>query len=61
MYGYMGKLLVVDLTKRELRDEQLNEQYARNFIGAGGIDCRYLADMIDEKTDPLGPDNVLIF
>jgi aldehyde:ferredoxin oxidoreductase len=61
MNGYMGKVLVVDLTKHELKDEPLNEQYARNYIGAGGIACRYLADMIDEKTDPLGPDNPLIF
>jgi hypothetical protein len=61
MNGYMGKILVVDLTKKELKDEALNEQYARDFLGAGGIACRYLADMIDEKTDPLGPDNPLIF
>ena len=61
MNGYMGKILVVDLAKKELKDEPLNEQYARDFIGAGGIACRYLADMVDEKTDPLGPDNPLIF
>lgn len=61
MNGYMGKILVVDLTKGKIKDEPLNEQYARDFIGAGGIACRYLADMINEKTDPLGPDNPLIF
>ena len=33
MNGYMGKILVVDLTKKELKDEPLNEQYARDFIG----------------------------
>ena len=61
MNGYMGKILVVDLAKKELKDEPLNEQYARDFIGAGGIACRYLADLTTEKTDPLGPDNPLIF
>jgi aldehyde:ferredoxin oxidoreductase len=61
MNGFMGKILMVDLTKKELKDEPLNEQYARDFIGAGGIACRYLADMVDENTDPLGPDNPLIF
>ncbi len=61
MNGYMGKILVVDLTKKELKDELLNEQYARDFIGAGGIACRYLADLTTDKTDPLGPDNPLIF
>jgi len=57
----MGKILVVDLAKKELKDEPLNEQYARDFIGAGGIACRYLVDLTDEKTDPLGADNPLIF
>ena len=61
MNGFMGKILVVDLTKGELKDEPLNEQYARDFLGAGGIACRYLADLTTEKTDPLGPDNPLIF
>ena len=61
MNGYMGKILVVDLAKKELKDEPLNEQYARDFIGAGGIACRYLVDLTDEKTDPLGADNPLIF
>ncbi|MGA2158171.1 MAG: aldehyde ferredoxin oxidoreductase family protein [Dehalococcoidia bacterium] len=61
MNGYMGKILMVDLTKMEIKDEPLNEQYARDFIGAGGIACRYLADMVDEKTDPLGSANPLIF
>jgi len=61
MNGYMGKILVVDLIKKEVKDEPLNEQYARDFIGAGGIACRYLADLTTEKTDPLGPDNPLIF
>ncbi|MBN1376661.1 MAG: aldehyde ferredoxin oxidoreductase, partial [Dehalococcoidia bacterium] len=61
MNGYLGKVLGVDLSKYELKDEMLNEQYARSYIGAGGIACRYLADMIEENTDPLGPDNTLIF
>jgi len=61
MNGYMGKILVADLTSGILKDEPLNEQYARNYIGAGGIACRYLADMVDKNTDPLGPDNPLIF
>ena len=61
MNGYIGKILVVNLTTGELKDEPLNEQFALDFIGAGGIACRYLADMVNEKTDPLGPGNPLIF
>jgi aldehyde:ferredoxin oxidoreductase len=60
MNGYWGKILVVDLTKGTLTDEPLNERYARDFLGGTGLAARYLYDMIDEKTDPLGPDNPLI-
>ena len=60
MNGYWGKLLVADLSKGMLIDEPLNEQYARDFIGSTGLAARYLFDLIDKETDPLGPDNVLI-
>jgi aldehyde:ferredoxin oxidoreductase len=60
MNGYHGKLLVADLARQTLIDEPLNEKYAYDFIGSTGLAARYLYDMVDEKTDPLGPDNPLI-
>ncbi|MCJ7683024.1 MAG: aldehyde ferredoxin oxidoreductase family protein [Desulfobacteraceae bacterium] len=60
MNGYWGKLLVADLGKGELADEPLNEKYARDFLGSTGLAARYLYDMVDEKTNPLGPENPLI-
>jgi len=60
MNGYHGKILIADLSKDTLTDEPLNEKYARDFIGSTGLAARYLYDMVDEKTDPLGPDNPLI-
>lgn len=60
MNGYQGKLLVADLNKGTLKDEPLNEKYARDFLGSTSLAARYLFDMVDEKTDPLGPDNPLI-
>ena len=59
--GYQGKLLVVDLTSGTLTDEPLNEKYARDFLGGTGLAARYLYDLIDDQTDPLGDDNPLIF
>ncbi|OGP51819.1 MAG: hypothetical protein A2Y79_01250 [Deltaproteobacteria bacterium RBG_13_43_22] len=60
MNGYQGKLLIADLTTGALTDEPLNEKYARDFLGGTGLAARYLFDLVDEKTDPLGPDNPLI-
>ena len=60
MYGYHGKILHVDLTTGALEDRPLNEEYVRLFVGGSGLAARYLYDMVDGETDPLGPDNPLI-
>jgi len=61
MNGYIGKILRVDLNTERIWDEPLNEEYARAFVGGSGLAARYVYDMVDGGTDPLGPDNPLIF
>jgi len=61
MNGFMDKLLVVDLTAGRVTSVPLDEEYARMFVGGAGLACRYLYDRIDITTDPLGPDNPLLF
>ncbi len=61
MNGYAGKILRVDLTTGELRDEPLNEEYARDYVGGSGLGIRYLWDLVGPDTEPLGPDNPLLF
>jgi aldehyde:ferredoxin oxidoreductase len=59
--GYLGKLLRVDLSDGRLWDEALNEDYAHTYVGGSGLAARYLYDLIDDRTDPLGPENPLFF
>lgn len=61
MKSYMGRLLRVDLTSKTSKDEVLEEKVARKFIGGSGIGAKILCEETNEKTDPLGPENVLIF
>jgi aldehyde:ferredoxin oxidoreductase len=61
MHGYMGKILRVDLTAGTVWDEPLNEAYAREFVGGSGLAARYAYDVVTAETDPLGPENPLIF
>ena len=61
MNGYMGRILRVDLSSGTLWDEPLDEDYARAYVGGSGLAARYLYDRVDATTDPLGPDNPLIF
>ena len=61
MHGYLGRLLRVDLSRGAISDEALNEEYARQYVGGSGLAARYLYDVLDATTDPLGPDNPLLF
>jgi len=61
MNGYMGKILRVDLSAGKTWDETLDEGYARDFVGGSGLAARIMYDMVDGDTDPLGPDNPLVF
>lgn len=61
MSGYMGKLLLVDLESGWLGEEELNMEWACQFVGGSGLACRYLYDLVGVDTDPLGPDNPLLF
>jgi aldehyde:ferredoxin oxidoreductase len=61
MSGYMGRLLAVNLTNGELKDEPIDPNIAHDFVGGTGYAARYLYDELGPETDPLGPDNVLMF
>jgi aldehyde:ferredoxin oxidoreductase len=56
--GYMGKMLKVNLSRSELRDEILDEKLARQFIGGYGIGARVIFSQQNAGVDPLGPDNI---
>ena len=57
--GYMGKILFVDLSKGELKDETLDEKLCREFIGGYGIGARIIYSRQKGGVDPLGPENIL--
>ncbi len=61
MNGYMGKILRVNLTSGEISSEELSTAWAEQFVGGAGLAARYLWEYIGPDTDPLGPDNPLIF
>jgi aldehyde:ferredoxin oxidoreductase len=56
----MGKILRVDLTRGEVRKEDLRLDWAKQFLGGAGLATRYLYDLVPNGADPLGPENVLI-
>ena len=59
--GYMGKILLVNLTTREIREETPEESLYRDFIGGYGIGSRILYSLQRGGVEPLGPENTLGF
>jgi aldehyde:ferredoxin oxidoreductase len=59
--GFMGKLLFVDLSSGEIREETADEDMCRDFIGGYGIGARILYNRQKGGVDPLGPGNILGF
>ena len=59
--GYIGKMLKVDLSSHELKDEILDEKICRDFIGGYGIAAKIIFNEQAAGVDPLGPDNILGF
>ena len=59
--GYMGKILFVDLTQGACREEALDEQICRDFMGGYGVGARILYERMKPRVDPLGSDNMLGF
>jgi len=60
MYGWRGKILRVDLTTGELREENLDGKVARDYIGGRGLGIYYLNREADPRGHPLSPENMLI-
>ena len=55
----MGKLLFVNLSTGEIREETPGENLYRDFIGGYGIGARILCSRQKGGVDPLGPENTL--
>ncbi len=61
MFGYMGKILRVNLSSGEIVSEALDMQMAQLYIGGAGFATKIIYDAVPAKADPLGPENVLVF
>ncbi|MEM3019471.1 MAG: aldehyde ferredoxin oxidoreductase N-terminal domain-containing protein, partial [Candidatus Bathyarchaeia archaeon] len=55
------KLLRVDLTKGSLKTETVPEGLVEKFVGGRGLGVKILYDELKAGTDPLSPENKLLF
>ncbi|MFO7677926.1 MAG: aldehyde ferredoxin oxidoreductase family protein [Thermoplasmatota archaeon] len=59
--GYTGKILEIDLKKQSTTIEKTNLKDAEQYIGAKGLGAKILYDTLQAGTDPLSPQNILLF
>jgi len=61
MLGWTGAFLNVDLNKSKAVSMKYDESLALNFIGGRGFAVKILWDTLKQGTEPLSPENKLIF
>lgn len=60
MKGYTGKIGRINLTKREVSIESLDEKLLKKFVGGRGLGVKLLYDELKPHIDPLSAENKLI-
>lgn len=61
MYGYHGKVMLIELDEQSIRWEPLDETVLRRFLGGTGLGAYLLYTYSPPGVDPLSPENPLIF
>jgi len=61
MFGWNGKLLRINLGKCKAVGEPYEYSFAKNFLGGRGFAVKILWDELKPGTDPLSPENKLVF
>lgn len=61
MHGWNGQILHVDLTKKKSAVHAYDKDFALKFLGGRGFAIKILWDELPKGTDPLSPQNKLIF
>ncbi|MGN1037949.1 MAG: aldehyde ferredoxin oxidoreductase N-terminal domain-containing protein, partial [Mailhella sp.] len=59
--GHFGKILDIDLTTGTHKVREYDPELARKFLGGTGLATYYMWTEIPKGTDPLSPENLLIF
>ena len=61
MFGWQGNILRINLTKNKAIVDTYDSTFAFNYLGGRGFAAKLLWDKLKPGTDPLSPENKLIF
>ncbi|HEX3011099.1 MAG TPA: aldehyde ferredoxin oxidoreductase N-terminal domain-containing protein, partial [Syntrophomonadaceae bacterium] len=57
----IGKLLEINLTEQKIEQRVIPAELQKSFLGGISLNAKILFDELPPGTDPLGPDNILVF
>lgn len=61
MYGFAENILHVDLSRKKVWKEPISRKLAKNYLGGRGMNALLLWEKLRKNTNPLGPENIIIF
>lgn len=61
MDGYIGKVLIADLTNKAFEIHDLDPEWARYYFGGSALGARYLYELMPAKTPVFAPESVVGF
>jgi len=61
MYGYMGKILRVNLSSGNVQVDNIEEEALKKFIGGVGLAAKIIYEEVKPEVSPLEPENKLVF
>ena len=59
--GYAGGILRVDLSTHQTKEEKLDKELIRKFLGPNGFAAYFLYKELEPGIDPLSPKNKIFF
>ena len=59
MSSWNGSLLRVHFTSGRIESEAIDHEFRMDYLGARGINSRFLFDEVRPAIDPLSPDNIV--
>ena len=59
--SYAGQILRINLRTKSIRKEPLDKKIARTYLGSKGLSAYMLFNELEPGTNPLGPENRLVF
>jgi len=61
MYGFMGKILIIDLTTKTFQALSKSETFYRNYLGGSFLCARLFEEHLQVDADAFSPENPLVF